>query len=96
MQKYCDHRDHCDPSEIETLTEDVLSSYMDFADLPPIELVVRTKANEAKRLSGFMLWWIGYAELYFTDVKFPDFDTHELQKALQWFDSIAQKRNFGK
>ncbi len=43
-----------------------------------------------------MSWWIGYAELFFTPIKFPDFDTVQLQKALEWFDEIAQKRNFGK
>ncbi|MFZ5341246.1 MAG: undecaprenyl diphosphate synthase family protein [Patescibacteria group bacterium] len=50
----------------------------------------------SRRLSGFMLWWIGYAELYFTEKKFPDFKIPELDEALKWFDSISDKRNFGK
>jgi undecaprenyl pyrophosphate synthase len=43
-----------------------------------------------------MLWWIGYAELYFTKKKFPEFDIEELNKALQRFDNISSERNFGK
>lgn len=82
--------------EIENIDIDTFGSYLAFHGLPPVDLVMRTKANEAKRLSGFMLRWIGYAELYFTDVKFPAFDPSELEKALQRFDSIAKKRNFGK
>ncbi len=80
----------------EKLTQELLSSYMDFWPFPPVELVIRTKGDAASRISWFMSWWIGYAELFFTPIKFPDFDTVQLQKALEWFDEIAQKRNFGK
>ncbi len=79
-----------------SIDENTLSSYLDFAEFPPIELVIRTKWELAKRLSGFMLWWIGYAQLYFTATKCPDFREEELKKALERFDSIADKRNFGK
>lgn len=81
---------------LDDLTEEKFGSYLDFGDLPPIELVMRTKGNEAKRLSGFMLWWIAYAEIYFTPLKFPAFNTVALEEALQWFDEIQGKRNFGK
>ena len=43
-----------------------------------------------------MTWWIAYAELYFSDYYFPDFNTDELQKALEWYNSIVEYRNFGK
>lgn len=82
--------------EIEHIDIDTFSSYLAFHDLPPVDLIIRTKADEAKRLSGFMLRRIGYAELYFTDIKFPAFGPEKLQKALERFDSIAEKRNFGK
>ncbi len=41
-----------------------------------------------------MSWWIGYAELYFTAKHYPEFDNTEMDKALEWFDSIADKRNY--
>ncbi len=78
------------------IDENTFTKYLDLADIPPVDLVIRTKWWVAKRLSGFMLWWIGYAELYFTEKYFPDFDIDELNKALEWFDSIYTERNFGK
>lgn len=78
------------------LDEKTLSNNLDFAWLPPIELVIRTKWELAKRLSGFMLWWIGYAQLYFTATKCPDFKEEQLKQALTRFDKVANKRNFGK
>lgn len=69
---------------------------MDLGDFPPIELVIRTKGKMAQRLSGFMTWWISYAELYFSDKYFPDFTVNELQKVLEWFNSIVEYRNYGK
>jgi undecaprenyl diphosphate synthase len=43
-----------------------------------------------------MLWWIGYAQLYFTDIYCPDFDVNELKKALAWYNETATTQNFGK
>lgn len=56
-----------------TVTEEILGSYMDLGKFPPVELVIRTKGDEAQRTSGFMARWIGYAELYFTAKTYPDF-----------------------
>jgi len=78
------------------MTEENLSQSMDLGQFPSIDLVIRTKAKVAQRLSGFMTRWIGYAELYFSEKYFPDFDVAELQKSLERFDSVAQQRNFGK
>jgi undecaprenyl diphosphate synthase len=64
--------------------------------VPPIELVIRTKGDQAQRTSGFMSWRIGYAELYFTAKKCPEFDIPEYEKALTRFDDIANLRNYGK
>lgn len=38
--------------------------------------------------------WIGYAELYFTEKKCPEFDVEEYKKALTWFDAMADLRNY--
>lgn len=78
------------------LDESTFGKYLDFGDLPVIDLVIRTKAEEAQRVSGFMSRWIGYAELYFSQLKFPDFSPDELQKAMEWRSDRADKRNFGK
>jgi undecaprenyl diphosphate synthase len=67
---------------------------LDFADVPQLDLVIRTKGKMAQRLSGFMLWWIGYAELYFTEKLFPDFDISDLEEALKWFNDVYEYRNF--
>ena len=55
------------------------------------DLVVRTAGE--KRLSNFLLWQASYAELYFTDVYWPDFGEEELDKALLWFSK--RQRRFG-
>lgn len=80
----------------EEVNKNNLEKYLDFWWLPPVELVIRTKQKLAKRLSGFMLWWIGYAQLYFTDIYCPDFDVNELKKALAWYNETATTQNFGK
>lgn len=78
------------------LTETTLSTAMDLGDLPAVELVIRTKGDKAHRTSWFMSWWIWYAELYFTPLKYPDFTIQEFDKAIAWFDAVAEYRNFGK
>ena len=80
----------------DTISKENLEKYLDFWGLPPVELVIRTKQQLAKRLSGFMLWWIGYAQLYFTDLYCPDFTVKELQKALDWYEQSFESQNFGK
>jgi len=61
------------------------------AGVPPIDLVIRT--GGMRRLSGFFPLQTTYAELYFTDLLWPEFSREELKKALEWYE--AQKRNFG-
>jgi undecaprenyl diphosphate synthase len=55
-------------------------TYLDTADLPPPDLLVRT-SGEA-RISNFMLWQAAYTEFVFTDVLWPDFDKAALQSAI--------------
>ncbi|KKW91341.1 MULTISPECIES: isoprenyl transferase [Sphingobium] len=61
------------------------------ADLPPLDLMIRTSGEQ--RLSNFMLWQAAYAELYFTDMLWPDFDARALATALDAFR--LRDRRFG-
>jgi undecaprenyl diphosphate synthase len=83
-------------ADLTQVSEEQLSKAMDLGLIPNIELVIRTKWDEAQRTSGFMSRWIGYAELYFTDRKCPELDIPTYQQSLKWFDSVSEKRNFGK
>ncbi len=73
------------------LDEKVFSRYLDTDGMPDVNLVIRT-AGEF-RLSNFMLWQTAYSEFYFTKVLWPDFDTKELEKALQVYSQ--RQRRFG-
>lgn len=75
----------------EPVTEENLAGRLYTTGLPDIDLVVRTSGES--RLSNFFLWQCAYAELYFTDVLWPDFKTEELKKALDWF--AGRRRRFG-
>jgi len=82
--------------DFSNITEETLSQNLDLGDLPPIELIIRTKWDKSPRTSGFMSRRIGYAELYFTDTMCPALTTQEYQKALKRFNNIAQFRNYWK
>ena len=59
--------------------------------MPPLDLLIRTSGE--LRLSNFLLWQAAYAELWFTDVLWPDFKPAHLQEAL---DAFAQReRRYG-
>ena len=75
----------------EELDEAQFSSYLDTAGLPDPDLIVRTSGE--KRISNFLLWQAAYAELYFTDVLWPDFNEKELLAAL--LDYQGRQRRFG-
>jgi undecaprenyl diphosphate synthase len=60
-------------------------------DVPDVDLLIRTSGE--RRLSNFLLWQSAYAELYFTDLLWPDFDRHALFEALR--DYAARSRRFG-
>ena len=61
------------------------------ADVPDVDLLIRTSGE--RRLSNFLLWQSAYAELYFTDTLWPDFDRHALFAALE--DYERRERRFG-
>ncbi len=76
---------------VEDIDEATLASEMQLADCPEPDLLIRTGGEQ--RISNFLLWNLAYAELWFTDVLWPDFDEHEFERALHFF---AQKqRRFG-
>lgn len=62
-----------------------------YQDLPPLDLVIRTSGEY--RLSNFMMYQASYAEFYFTDVLFPDFDSKEFDKAIICYNN--RDRRFG-
>lgn len=82
--------------DLKNITEKEVSDSLDLGNIPPIELVIRTKGDQAQRTSGFMSRRIGYAELYFTAKKCPEFEVADLQKALERFNAMADMRNYGK
>jgi len=67
-------------TDIERLDERDFSGYLYTADLPEPDLLIRTSGE--MRISNFLLWQIAYAELYFTEVNWPDFGKEEFYKAL--------------
>ncbi|MHB8846614.1 MAG: isoprenyl transferase [Nitrospirota bacterium] len=75
----------------EDITEERLAASLDTAGLPDPDLIIRTSGE--KRISNFLLWQAAYAELYFTDVLWPDFDERELLTAL--LDYQGRQRRFG-
>lgn len=73
------------------ITPETIAAELDTADLPPLDLLIRTSGEE--RLSNFLLWQAAYAELWFTPVLWPDFGPEHLQEAL---DAFAQReRRYG-
>ena len=73
------------------ITEETIKNYLSTKSIPDPDLVIRTSGEQ--RLSNFLLWELAYAELYFTDVYWPDFDEKELQKAIYAYQN--RDRRFG-
>jgi undecaprenyl diphosphate synthase len=73
------------------ITPETIAMHLDTADLPPLDLLIRTSGEE--RLSNFLLWQAAYAELWFTDVLWPDFTADHLKQALDAF--ATRERRYG-
>jgi len=71
--------------------ESLLDSFTSLADLPPLDLLIRTGGEV--RISNFLLWQCAYAEFFFSDKLWPDFDADELKRAAQAF--YERQRRFG-
>ncbi|MDR1222134.1 MAG: isoprenyl transferase [Tannerella sp.] len=76
----------------EDLDEALFSSCLTTRDIPDPDLLIRTGGE--KRISNFLLWQLSYAELYFTDVYWPDFREHEFYEAILSYQQ--RERRFGK
>ncbi|MCF6349869.1 MAG: isoprenyl transferase [Flavobacteriaceae bacterium] len=77
---------------IEEINENIINNHLYTRNLPPVDLVIRTGGE--KRISNFLLWQIAYAELYFTDLFWPDFRKKNLEKSI--IDYQQRERRFGK
>ena len=75
----------------EEIDESTITSHLDTAGLPDPDLVIRTSGE--MRLSNYLLWQAAYAEVYFTDTLWPDFDKDDLAEALRSYE--ARERRFG-
>ncbi|MCT2400586.1 polyprenyl diphosphate synthase [Novosphingobium mangrovi (ex Huang et al. 2023)] len=73
------------------ITPETISAELDTADLPPLDLLIRTSGEV--RLSNFLLWQCAYAEMLFTDVLWPDFTAEHLREALEAF--ATRERRYG-
>ncbi len=77
-----------DPRE---LTEETINGQLDTAGMPELDLLIRTAGE--MRVSNFLLWQISYAEIWVTDLCWPEFDEAQLHKAIRSF--AARDRRFG-
>ena len=73
------------------VTEDKIADYLDTKDIPDPDLMIRTSGEQ--RLSNYLLWQLAYAEFYFTDTLWPDFNKKELEKAVEFYQT--RDRRFG-
>lgn len=74
------------------ITPERMQAEVALGDLPPPDLCIRTGGEQ--RISNFLLWQLAYAELYFTDVLWPDFDQDALEQAFA--DFRRRQRRFGR
>jgi undecaprenyl diphosphate synthase len=77
---------------IDAIEESIINQHLYTQNMPDVDLVIRTSGEH--RISNFLLWQIAYAEFYFTDVLWPDFNEDELYKALLSYQK--RERRFGK
>ena len=77
---------------IENIDDALINQHLYTRNLPDVDLLIRTSGE--KRISNFLLWQIAYAELYFTDVYWPDFTNENLYEAIINYQN--RERRFGK
>ena len=78
--------------ELNNFDDSIINSHLYTKNLPDVDLLIRTSGEQ--RISNFLLWQIAYAELYFTDVYWPDFSKDDFNLALENYKS--RERRFGK
>ncbi|MCH7897935.1 MAG: di-trans,poly-cis-decaprenylcistransferase [Proteobacteria bacterium] len=77
---------------VNDIDEQMLGKNMQFAGVPDPDLLIRTGGEQ--RISNFLLWNLAYAELWFCDTLWPDFDETEFDRALDFF--ARRQRRFGR
>ncbi len=77
---------------LDDLTEEKLSPFLSLSDQPLPDLLIRTGGEQ--RISNFLIWQMAYAEFYFSDELWPDFDKKSIDKAIESFTN--RERRFGK
>ena len=77
---------------IDSLDDSIINEHLYTQNLPDVDLLIRTSGEH--RISNFLLWQIAYAELYFTDVLWPDFKEQDLYEAIISYQK--RERRFGK
>ncbi|WP_294827478.1 isoprenyl transferase [uncultured Gilliamella sp.] len=76
---------------LDEITEERIGAEMSMGDFPDVDLVIRTGGEY--RISNFLLWQIAYAEFYFTDTFWPDFNQTQFDNAINEFNQ--RERRFG-
>ena len=77
---------------IDSIDESIINQHLYTQDLPEVDLLIRTSGEH--RISNFLLWQIAYAELYFTEILWPDFKEDDLYEAIISYQK--RERRFGK
>jgi len=77
---------------IDKIDEKIVNNHLHSGELPSVDLLIRTSGEQ--RISNFLLWQISYAELFFSDVFWPDFDERHFEKAITNYNN--RERRFGK
>ena len=77
---------------IEKIDQSTINEHLYTENLPDVDLLIRTSGE--KRISNFLLWKIAYAELYFSEVLWPDFNEKNLHEAILNYQN--RERRFGK
>ncbi|WP_370631308.1 isoprenyl transferase [Robertkochia aurantiaca] len=77
---------------LDDIDDTVINKHLYTHDLPDVDLLIRTSGEH--RISNFLLWQIAYAELYFTEVLWPDFKKEHLFQAIENYQN--RERRFGK
>lgn len=77
---------------VDSIDDSIINEHLYTRNLPEVDLLIRTSGEH--RISNFLLWQIAYAELYFTDILWPDFKEQDLYEAIISYQK--RERRFGK
>ena len=77
---------------VDKIDEKILNHHLHSGELPSVDLLIRTSGEQ--RISNFLLWQVPYAELFFSEVFWPDFDENHFEKAIKSYKK--RERRFGK